>query len=256
MDPANTLIQSTVVDLLQTIVSRGEIDVLSVQAIEAAVIGKLYYCVHTGRLNLQNKLLHLLHSLVSASRVNEELNNRPPHTGEQGLESGQGADEATGGRYPVNPLLIHSLVDGISTSTNRPVLQHWLDFVLMAIPQFQPMLQAVVAPLNDCICRQLQLILAEVLRARSTGTEFSADLNTTATDAEFNMLLNGLERLVLLSLAYTTEEAPNDDELGGEKTPLENTGILGYVSNVFGSDNTQQAVEQLTVILIGPTLLL
>ncbi len=34
----------------------------------------------------------------------------------------------------MNPLLIQTLVDGMSTRSNRPVLQHWLDFVLMAVP--------------------------------------------------------------------------------------------------------------------------
>jgi hypothetical protein len=65
VQPLNAVIQSTSVDLLQAIVSRGETDPLSLDIIEAAVIGKLFYCVHTFRLDLQNKLLHLLHAVIS-----------------------------------------------------------------------------------------------------------------------------------------------------------------------------------------------
>lgn len=253
MDPVNTLIQSALIDLLQAIVARGEIDSLSVQAIEAVVIRKLYYCVHTGKLNLQNKLLHLLHSLIAASTGHDDISARPA-SGKQRqtidgvLEGFNGADEDTGLRYPVNPLLIQTLVDGISMPTNRPVLQHWLDFILMAIPQFQPTLQAVVTPLNDCLCRQLQTTLEDILSASSESNDYDGDLSATASDAGFIMLLNGLERLVLLSLTYASEaNATEEDSFSSEKSPSENTGILGYVSNVFGSDTAQQQGEQLTV---------
>jgi len=53
------IIQSTAIDLLQVIVARGELDHLSVDAIEAAVIAKLYFCIQVERLDLQNKLLHI-----------------------------------------------------------------------------------------------------------------------------------------------------------------------------------------------------
>lgn len=255
MDPNNALIQSTSVDLLQAIVARGEIELISVQGIEAAVVGKLYYCIHTSRLNLQNKLLHLLHSLISASTAFEDIprraapvRQRPDGTPE--ISSGTEGSQDLGLRYPVNPLLIQTLVDGIATQTNRPVLQHWLDFILMAVPQFQPTLQAVVSPLNDCICRQLSLALEDLLKASSKDGEYASDMSSTATDAELIMLLNGLERLILLSLAYTSEaNATEEEPVVSEKSPQENSGLLGYVSNVFSSDSAQPE-EQLTVCFV------
>jgi hypothetical protein len=147
--------------------------------------------------------------------------------------------------------LVQTLVDGIAVRTNRPVLQHWLDFLLMAVPQFQPALQAVVGPLNDCICRQLSASLRDVLHASSQGQSYTEDLPSFTTDAEMIMLLNGLERMVSLSLAYTSELSSSDDETPTAEKPVsENSGLLGMVSNVFGSDNTQQLPEdQLTVSL-------
>ncbi|KAJ7750196.1 Dopey, N-terminal-domain-containing protein [Mycena metata] len=247
MQPNNVLIQSTSVDLLQAIVSRGEVDPVTVEVIEALVVGKLYFCIHRARLDLQNKLLHLLHSLISASTAGNEPPSGKPRQGDASADTSLGADSSqdAGPRaYPVNPLLIQTLVDGIATSTNRPVLQHWLDFVLMAVPQFQPTLQAVVTPLNDCMCKQLLASLGDILNVTFQDGLFTDDLTSTATDAELIMLLGGLERLVLLSLAYPAESASSeDDQPVADKSP-ENSGILGYVSTVFSSENVQNLVEE------------
>ncbi|KAJ6601434.1 Dopey, N-terminal-domain-containing protein [Mycena vulgaris] len=252
MQPNNVAIQSTSIDLLQAVVARGEIDPVTVEVIEAIVVGKLYLCIHRTRLDLQNKLLHLLHSLISASTVS----NDPPSGSSGKQRQGDGSVDTTTGpdssqeagrAYPVNPLLIQTLVDGIATPSNRPVLQHWLDFVLMAVPQFQPTLQAVVTPLNDCMCRQLLASLGDVLSVTFKDGLFTDDLTSSATDAELIMLLGGLERLVLLSLAYPTESASSEDDVSVADKTTENSGLLGYVSTVFSSENVPNLVdEQLT----------
>ncbi|GLB43530.1 putative dopey, N-terminal [Lyophyllum shimeji] len=248
MLPNNSIIQSTAVDLLQAIVARGDID-NTVDGMEAIVVGKLYFCVHLQRLDLQNKLLHLLHSLISASTA-RNLASRHAMGRQDGSASsmtGHEAEQETRS-YSVNSLLIQALVDGIAVRSNRAVLQHWLDFILMAVPQFQPALQAAVGPLNDCLCRQLSASLKDIHVASSGGQDYAKDVSCSATDAEMIMLLNGLERMVLLSLAYTSELNASEEETTAlEKSGTENSGLLGYVSNVFGSENVQQAPdEQLT----------
>ncbi|KAJ7665387.1 Dopey, N-terminal-domain-containing protein [Mycena polygramma] len=250
MQPNNVAIQSTSVDLLQAIVSRGEVDPVTVEVIEALVVGKLYFCIHRARLDLQNKLLHLLHSLISASVVGNEPPSGKQRQGDGSVDGSAGPDSSqdVGPRaYPVNPLLIQTLVDGIATPTNRPVLQHWVDFVLMAVPQFQPTLQGVVTPLNECMCKQLLASLGDVLNVTFKDGLFTDDLTSTATDAELIMLLGGLERLVLLSLAYPTESASSEEDQPVTDKGPENSGLLGYVSTVFSSDSAQNlGEEQLT----------
>lgn len=256
MQHYNIIIQSNAIDLLQVIVARGEIDNVSVDIIEAAVIGKLYFCVHGKRLDLQNKLLHILHSLISASTSNLDS----PPTGNRNLRSSEGASEdhstqegqADGRRAPpVNPLLVQTLVDGIAVLSNRSVLQHWLDFVLMVVPQYQPMLQALISPLNDCVCRQLRLALADILRASKERSEVD-DITSAATDAEFIMLLTALERLLQLSLANIDLSHQEDDNTLTDKPGPENSGLLGYVSNVFGSDNVPNPGEDLLTVSFTP----
>jgi hypothetical protein len=232
--PLNLLLQSTAIQLLQLIVTRGEFDQALIGSIEAIVIGKLYYSVHTRSLDLQNKLLHLLHSIISLSISHVESARQIPK--ENTTEAGAGQDD--GIRYSLNPLLVQTLIDGISIRSNRPVMQHWLDFTLGAIPQFQPALQPAIIPLNDCICRQLTSILGEVVGASRFSQEYGADLQTSATELDLIMLINGLERLVLLGLALTSEADATDDDASIQEKPAneQSGGLLGYVSTVFSGD--------------------
>jgi hypothetical protein len=254
MLPLNGLIQFSVVEILQLIVSRGEMEPTTVESMVAIVIGKLYFCVHLKRLDLQNKLLHLLHSLISVSTAITEA-SQTTTSGKQKQDDSptnstqQDTDKPAAGlsrSYPINPLFVQTLIDGISTRSNRPNLQHWLDFILMAIPQFQPALQSVVTPLNDCLCRQLHLLLKEIVAAVRQPDNYTKDIHAFVTDADMIMLLNALERFVLLSLTYTEEEERDDDSIT-EKPTQESGGLLGYVSNVFSSEGSHVAnAEQLT----------
>jgi len=251
MSPLNELIQSSAVEVLQLISSRGEMEGTIIETMEAAVIGKLYYYVHTKRLDPQNRLLHLLHSLISVSTVEASrliVSGKQEDSSAAAITSD--ADKVMDGAsraYSVNPLLVQTLVDGISTRSNRSILQHWLDFILMAIPQFQPALQSVVIPLHDCICKQLYLSLKDVLVAAKQPDNYSRDIHATITDVDMIILLNALEQFVLLSLAYTEEEDGDADSIV-EKPVHESGGLLGYVSNVFSSEANHAANgEQLTV---------
>ncbi|PPQ99509.1 hypothetical protein CVT24_005299 [Panaeolus cyanescens] len=251
MQPLNNVIQSHAIELLQVIVSRGEVDITLTQSVEAITIGKLYFSIHMNRLDLQNKWLHLLHTVISVSTSHSEAALRTAS-----LQAEEGAlDPSSGGekineppRYPVNPLLTQTLVDGISVRSNRAVLQHWLDFILMAVPQFQPALQGIVTPLCDCLSRQVLFALGDLLRITAQPQDFAEDQRTSVSDAELIMLLSGLERLVLLSLAYTSESETTDDEQNTiEKSSSEPGGLLGYMSGVFGSESTStNNMEQLT----------
>jgi hypothetical protein len=235
MGPYNKAIQFVSIEILQVLVSRGEVDDVAIQSLESSIIGKLYVSIHTEQLDLQNKLLHLLHSVISASTaiMDVRLNE---------VARGSAGQDASTASHPVNPLLIVTLVDSISVTSNRPNLQQWLDFILMTIPQFQHALQASIGPLNECVCRQLRSTL-ERLRQAASDAEPSGDVAATVNDAEFSMFLGALERLVLLRLSHAPGSVQFEDEnFTSEKPGHETTGgIFGYVSNVFSTDQTQPA---------------
>ncbi|KAI0081169.1 hypothetical protein K474DRAFT_1768894 [Panus rudis PR-1116 ss-1] len=234
MQPFNTVLQSISVDLLQAMVVRGEIDTISLQTIESVIIGKLYFSVHKRRGELQNKLLHLLHSIISAfaSLPDSSRQDRGPETSQAGRSSS----------YSVNPLLVQTLIDGISAPANKPILQHWLDFVLSTIPQFQHMMSPVIIPLNDCLCRQLRSALTDIIQV-SDKNAIADDIQSSTTDTEFSMLLTTLERIVLLSSSQVSTMAQDDDD-GVPAEKQESSGLLGYVSGVFSAETPTSAVDE------------
>jgi len=251
MAPANVLIQSTAIDLLQAIVARGEIDPPSLQNIQAAVIGKLYLSVHTQRLELQNKLLHLLHSVISAMTAGQGPSVPRPSKGvatDASVEPSALDKPEDLHALSVHPLLLHTLMDGINFPSNSGVLQHWLDFVLMVVPQFHHTLQILITPLGDCICKNLRIRLDDLRRALREGHEHH-DFRSNTTDAEFIMLLNALERLVLFTLSTADTGNADEEDVPAEKPPgAEPAGILGIVTSVFSSESVPNNLEeQLTV---------
>ena len=244
MQSFNTVAQNLSVELLQALVARGEVDTVTLQSLESAVVQKLYFCVHTGRLDMQNKLLHLLHSIIVASIASSEGRGQSQlDRGTEVMNLQDAPQVSKRESHAVHPLLVQTLVDGISTPSNRPLLQHWLDFVMMTVPQFKETLNAVVTPLTDCVCRQLRLALTEILEASADGP-CDDDIISYTTDADFMMLLTVLERLSLLSMTRTAMEQPQDeDQQGPEKNVQESSGLLGYMSNVFSSDGTVNAAD-------------
>ncbi|GJE86225.1 Dopey, N-terminal-domain-containing protein [Phanerochaete sordida] len=245
MAPFNEALQSSVVDLLQALIARGEVDLYLLQAAENDVVGKLFTCVHTGRLDLQNKLLHLLHSVISASSL--RIQGDSSRTFKAPDRSPEVGSKISAPLFSLNPLLTQTLIDGISIPSNRAILQHWLDFILMTIPQFHEMLLPTIIPLNDCVCRQLRDALTEVTAASSADASLD-NISIHTTDADFIMLLNALERLVLLSLSQAPESSQVEDEMQPEKSVQEGSGLLGYVSNVFSTDSGSMPPEDTSQI--------
>ena len=244
----NTTTQSLSIDLLQSIVARGEIDQTALETVESVIVTKLYMCVHTGRLDLQNKLLHLLHSVISALAT---LGSQLPMTHQPRMdllsEAAQVPDvdrETMPQSYNMNPLLTQTLIDGIGSLSNRPLLQHWLDFVLMTIPQFHLALQPTVEPLIECVCRQLRSATNDTASSRAQILD-TQDIISTTSDAELIMFLHAIERLLLLNLSKQIDATDaEDDNNYVEKPATDGTGIFGYVSNVFGSENPAYPPEE------------
>lgn len=245
MKPFNGLLQATAVDLLQALIVRGEVDLAALQAMESVIIGKLYLAIHTRRLDLQNKLLHLLHSIISglSSQMSGPPSKQTKGTTDRGSDTSRQPDAVSGNMtYTVHPLFVQTLQDGISEPSNRPLLQHWLDFVMMTVPQFQSLLVGTIGPLNDTICRQLRGALADITQA-SAKSSTPGDIIAYTTDSDFMMLLSSAERLVLLSLSNVSVMTQEEEESPtGEKQ--ETSGLLGYVSGVFSSEPGQSAVDE------------
>jgi hypothetical protein len=260
--PANARIQSLSIDLLQTIIARGDMDLQALENVETVVVAKIFSLIHTSRLDLQPKLLHILHSVILATstipQARQGKSKADAALAVAALEpSGSAAsniiDESATKKLSsssLNPLLAQTLIDGISELSNRPILQHWLDFILTTVPQFSHSLQHLSYPLSECICRQLNSSLDLMEEVLLKGFSVRLDSAPIMTDSEFVMLLHGLERLVLQGLSkgeIASNENP-DEALPMTATEKESTGLLGLVSNVFTPDgSTSFPIDSLSV---------
>ena len=245
MNNPNSRIQTVSIDILQAIVGRGDLETLTLDVVSDIVISKLFIATRTHRLDLQNKLLHLLHTALLASASTLDPRQSKVEKSDTGPAIGD-TNEEYKRQTPttVNPLLLPTLISGLSRPSNRPLLQHWLDFVLMTVPQLQRTLFPLIFPLCDCICLQLRQALTDLDRVSAHDSSSRSDVVSGITDAEFMMLLNALERLVLLSLTKSADGGPTDEDGPFPERAGESSGLLGYVSNVFSSDNTEAPVQE------------
>ncbi|KAG8842667.1 hypothetical protein FRC20_004310, partial [Serendipita sp. 405] len=200
--PANSRIQTLSIDLLQTVIARGDMNIEVLESIESVVVAKAFASIHTGRLDLQPKLLHILHSVILASSTIPQARQGkskadatlavaaldPSVTGGSAV-----LDDTAAKKLPtstLNPLLGQTLIDGISETTNRPILQHWLDFILTTVPQFSQSLQHLSYPLSECICRQLNLALASLGQVASGEATSDSQTTPIMTDADRRKLIS------------------------------------------------------------------
>lgn len=256
MNYANIRIHSTVVDLIQALVARGDFPVPRLQLASKIIIEKLCISVHEGRYDLQNKLLHLLHYTFSGLTVTQvSQDNKPGYSKtvdvpEKDILASQEAEKS----IIIHPLLLPTLLDGIQKTAGCSILQHWLDFILMTVPQFPRILSYTVVPLSDCICRQLWVIVNTLT---DTVRDMVSSVRANVTDTEVVMLLNTLERLVTLGLTKGNELhiQEKEDEATIEKTNQESSGgsggILGIMTNVFTSDTFANTPEEVLSVRIS-----
>lgn len=249
-DKVNTSTHGHVVDILQVLASRGALDQSRLKELEVVLIERIITSVYNGTVDRQNKMLHVLHTVIHAlvsgeTRSEQSMRRQPTWMSTPDTISGRedsSAAPAQTGSTP-NPLLLRMIVVGLSTRTNRPVLQHWVDFVLMMAPYYRRSLAALLLPINDCICGLLRSGMSEIERVYAPGTPDQGQASTAntsceTTDAEVMMLINASERVLLLCLDESSLQTTVEDDLYTvpERGPDSATGLLGYVSNVFAPD--------------------
>lgn len=234
----NVEIHSIVIDILQCIASRGDLDQTTAEMAESVLTLKLFGLVHSGRLELQNRLLHLLHSIISllyssSDSFKASEQSKPSNTNDSSVRNTDLSHNLS------SALFVQLLIDGISIPSNRALLHHWLDFVLMTIPQFPHILTPAIFALNSCICSEIKGALTN-LEAVLSAKQSHGSVGSCNDDAEFIMLLNALERLILLSLDEIDLTSTDDT---ADKSTSEGSGLLSIMSNVFLADSSGATPE-------------
>ncbi|ORY25817.1 Dopey, N-terminal-domain-containing protein [Naematelia encephala] len=225
-----TRVQASALEVLQILVSRGDISFSSLEQLKAALLVKLDIAIQARHLTLQSKMLHLFHSAIGAfadiSRGHRK--SASTNTTEKGSSNGDAEYQ------DFDAALVQLIIDGVSSPANRPVLQHWVDFVLMTVPQLQHR-QDLLYSLCECFSEQLRFTMVKLRDGYAIAS--SRDFTLAITDAEPTMLMNVLERLLLLAAATLTRRS----EDGGAKQPEGGSRLLGMMSGVFIADTSERA---------------
>jgi hypothetical protein len=242
LGPLNYHIHSVVAELLQVIISRGESEITGLQSIESALTSRLYLCIHRSELDLQNKLLHVLHSVVHA--VSGSSSRKHNKSSSVGAES-KPANDAQPPDLTHDAMFVRVVSDAVSTQHNNAVIHHWIDFLLMTIPQFRQALHSVIFPLVDCLVTRLRSLVQEFKETYSQD-EPAGSTPSAATDAEYTVLMNALERLLLIAIAESLAAAVDEEPKAAERAVTESNssgpgGLLGYMSGVLGSSEMESS---------------
>lgn len=238
VSPLILRVQSAALSLLQMIVSRGEVSQPLISSLKTTLANKLLSAVQTRRLTLQSKMLHLLHSAINASSSRREP---PSHVPSQTHR--RGASSATEKRPSVDVSvsdfehqLVVTVMQGVATPSNIPVLQHWIDFVLMTVPLLvnRPNLLHTLA---ECFSQETRELVQRIQEGHEKQSSVQdgkdiiviLDEELNVTDAEVIMILNALERVLIILSNLASGKI--DDSASGQGES--GSRILGLVSTVF-----------------------
>lgn len=243
MSSANHQIHATSADLLQTLVSRGEIHSSDIATIEETLSYRLLLLIRAHDYNLQNKFLHTLHATISVGTPTPQSR----HSASLDLTQ-TSRDKPDGQNSTVNQLFATLVGDGITTQANAAIVHHWIDFLLMTVPQIRRSLEEVVKPLIDRLVHRLRLLVLDLEKTYRANTP--GDLQSESTDSDFSVIVNALERLMVVAIEG---EGPSSGagEVTVGKSNLERSlpsesggGLFAGVFNVLGSSESAPNLPQ------------
>lgn len=204
-------------------------------------MNRLFRCIHRNELDLQNKLLHVLHSVTHANAGQTRRGSPASKPSETETTASPPGEAEEGSAQP--PDLTHDeffvriISDAVSAQDNNAIIHHWVDFLLMTIPLYRHDLHTILLPLVDRFVTRLRSLVTELQASYSSLASPATSLSTT--DAEFTALTNALERLVLMALAESSSAGGEDESKSSERVPSDTSssagggGLLGYMSNVL-----------------------
>ncbi|KAI1316511.1 hypothetical protein EDD11_009924 [Mortierella claussenii] len=272
----NEEIHMIAADFLHFIISKiDHIEPSLLAMIHKTVINKMLYCINHSRLDLQSRLLHLLHATILMGTTTVKKVSTPVNSSSQNMPmardssmstfdgsangpnaAGGDANESLFRVVGSSPLFVKTIFDALSVPSNRPILQHWMDFLMLALPFLTNYFRKVLLPVIQCLCDQIlrsRACLQEAYMDQDRNcANMSATVAPTLTDQDLMIFLTGLERLLTFSLS----EARLGDEVDLVHKQEWSDGLRGkpgLVANVLSieihpSDSFQENKARDTVL--------
>ncbi|KAF7726823.1 hypothetical protein EC973_008424 [Apophysomyces ossiformis] len=286
-------IQLHAADLLYLIISKLDVvDMKITELMQEGVLHKSLFCIATGDLDLQQKLLHLLHAtmaITAASALGQaSTSSTESHRRKNSLDQAANdsisefassnvprvaelAEEASDLARSTSGLYVKCVTDALTSTGNHPILQHWMDFCIATLPHVRGGFRQIVVPLLICVCQRITLchttvrLLMHGDASQSDGTNAALpciqERGAIMGGPERDILtyLNGLEKILMFCL---TERSLGDEwydpnrALPIPKVP-ERSELRGLVDLVHGEEGSRsgEAKPRDTILYHLPVLL-
>lgn len=198
---------------------------------ELGLVSRLSACIQSARLDIQGQLLLTLHEVIRNASSSASRKSSSSHDGD-----GEGSEEHIAPNEQATGFLLHTLVDGLSFSSNLPVLPEWTTFVVRTVPLLRGSTQALLSPLSDSLVARIAR-LGDSLRLALEMTHVeSSTLIGTPSDLEVVANLDMLE--LVASLAFRLSAGVR--EQGARSRADSSASLRGYVGGVFGGEGPSE----------------
>ncbi|CAO3668855.1 unnamed protein product [Rhizopus stolonifer] len=230
-------IQLHAIDFLYLIVSKlDHVDTQLIEKVQNSCLNKLLFCVTTENFDLQQKLLHLLHSTLAITSANayHAKEHQRKLSSESELNKGDGeTNEAILVAQSCSDLFVKTVIDALTLPKNRVMLTHWMDFLSAVLPYIKHGFQHMIVPILICICHQTYLRCGVLHVAIHEKPDDCLPLESA--ERETLIFLSGFERIAMFCL---TEKHVSDDWFLNSTCEMpipqlsENSGLSGFAQFV------------------------
>ncbi|CAG8486931.1 23999_t:CDS:10 [Cetraspora pellucida] len=239
-----------------------------VYLVHETVLHKMFYCISAKHLDLQAKLLPLLHSTIlnvgqsneyfangsfaSNSSLSKKITIEPYYSSSPTGHTGSATKEEVTSDLKhfrgLTLLFTKVLTMALSKLSNRPLLQEWMDLIETSIPYFRQSFDPVLIALIQCICEQLKHWKTEtqhryalmISNSELIFPNSSESIDEHAmSDWDIITLLNGFEEIVKDCLNKHTIDDGDITSHGSKSydAALGLPTLTGYVTGVFSVDS-------------------
>ncbi|RHZ59323.1 hypothetical protein Glove_364g9 [Diversispora epigaea] len=254
-----------------------------VHLVHELILRKLFYCIYMKQLSLQARLISLLRSTIinigplnecpvngslsSNSPINKKLPFDPIYSSSPSSAEGNLSIDAkddnnnnnndeknvNSGHYRT-VFLVKVLTQALSKSSNRPLIQEWMDLIIDSLTYFRSSFNTVLVPLIQCICEQLrqwkletQFHYALIDNNHESNISKSRIGEPAMFDWDIIIFLNGFEKIVKDCLNKNSTDDNFNSSYGSSKsyeTTLGLPTLTGYMTGVFSMDNSETLIPE------------
>ncbi|KAI8835956.1 Dopey, N-terminal-domain-containing protein [Chytriomyces cf. hyalinus JEL632] len=246
----NNTIQTKACEFISKFLSHSEMDATVHEIVSKVVYQKIMFSIGTRQLDLQPRLLQILLAMLENQEkiadsqklrrdsltVSEALDNLIL-TGREALglsPSGSKLDEKALS-VESSPTFLSMILEALIQPSNRAVLQHWMDFVILHLPRVHTSFRSILQPIISEICHQILVRESEISAYLVLCESHSASRSAVGPpDNDVVILVAALDKIIAFCLLHDANWSKNGMDKGrGNASNIWDYSPLGMVTSVF-----------------------